>query len=703
MNDAPFPFSRPWAWPATALAAAVLAGCSTLGSASSSSGGAGPSGVQDIWQLASPSGQVHVTVRQHAGDAPTALAYRVALGNADGRTDGGRDDRTVAVPFSPLGITRTDADFTTDLRFTGVERERIDETYTLAHGKRRRANGQAREMTLAFENASGQPVEVVFRAYDEGAAFRYRFPESDAPGESGNERTVESERTAFRVPTGAVAWMQPYDQPSKYNPAYENIFRRTPAGRASPTGAGWAFPALFQLDGNSESDGGPWVFFTEAGLDGSYAGTHFALDDSTRAAAAPGALYRIAFPNPGEGEGLGDVEPASTLPWATPWRVVVASDRLSGIVESSLTTHVSPPNALDDTSWVQPGQVSWSWWSDSDSPTDPADLRSFVDLAADMNWRYSLVDAKWDQLPDEEVRALADYADRNGVELLYWYNSGGPNNTVTSETPRDRLFTEKQRQDTFQRLQRLGADGIKVDFFHSDKQERIRHYVEIMQDAADYELMVNFHGSTIPRGWHRTYPNMMTMEAVNGAERYKFSEDYPEAAPPQNAILPFTRNVTGPMDYTPVTFSDAANPHRTTYGHELALSVVFQSSLQHLADRADTYRSLPDAPKTFLKNVPASWDDIAFVDGYPARHAVLARRSGDAWYVGGISGTGEARTAEVDFSFLPAGASYDMTLIRDGADEESFSTERRTVSAGASLDVRMLPRGGFVMRLTPAE
>jgi hypothetical protein len=280
-----------------------------------------------------------------------------------------------------------------------------------------------------------------------------------------------------------------------------------------------------------------------------------------------------------------------------------------------------------------------------------------------------------------------------------WYNSGGPHNDVT-EQPRDRLTTRERRRQEFEWLRSQGVRGIKVDFWGSDKQERIQHYVEILEDAADYQLTVNTHGSTIPRGWQRMYPNLVGMEAVFGAEQYKFARNYGEIAPSHNVTLALTRNVIGPMDYTPVTFTDARFPHRTTYGHELALSVVFENPIQHFADRVEAYRSLPDAPRTFLREVPSTWDETRLLSGFPDSHVVFARRKGSVWYVGGISGEAAARTQRVDLSFL-GGGSYDLLLVRDGAEARSFAAESRTVTRGQRIAVEMLPRGGFVMRIAP--
>jgi hypothetical protein len=238
-----------------------------------------------------------------------------------------------------------------------------------------------------------------------------------------------------------------------------------------------------------------------------------------------------------------------------------------------------------------------------------------------------------------------------------------------------------------------------VDFWQSDKQDRIRQYRDLLADAADVHLLVNFHGSTIPRGWSREFPHLVAMESVFGAEQYKFRAFYAARAAAHNTILPFTRNVVGPMDFTPVTFSDARYPHVTTSAHELALSVVFESGVQHFADSVTAYRALPEAPKTFLKQVPAAWDETRALVAEPGREVVVARRDKDVWYVGGLNGQNAAASARVPLAFLGAG-SWTMTLIRDGDADRTFADATSTVTPKDVSEVPMRAMGGFVMRLT---
>lgn len=274
-----------------------------------------------------------------------------------------------------------------------------------------------------------------------------------------------------------------------------------------------------------------------------------------------------------------------------------------------------------------------------------------------------------------------------------WYNSGTTD--WSHDTPVDRMRTRERRLKEFAWLNQIGVYGVKIDFFAGDQQDMIKLYLYILKDAADHRLMVDFHGATIPRGWSRTYPNLMTIEAVRGAEWYNNNGDFTNKAAAHNATLPFTRNVIGPMDYTPVAFSNSQHPHITSYGHELALSVVFESALQNFADRPEAFYNLPDAPKNFLKTVPAAWDETRLLSGYPGKHVVIARRRGNTWYIGGLNGLDQAQTLQFNLSFLK-GKPGQLMMIKDGDNDKTFATQTLSATVGQPVKVDCLPRGGFV-------
>jgi hypothetical protein len=370
---------------------------------------------------------------------------------------------------------------------------------------------------------------------------------------------------------------------------------------------------------------------------------------------------------------------------------------LSTIFESTLVNDVAPASALGDTSWIKPGRASWSWWSDDDSPKNEAALSAFIDFGAAMGWEYSLIDANWNLMEPAALQRVLARGREQQIGMLLWYNSGGPHNVVT-EQPRDRMHRRDVRRKEFAMLREWGVKGVKVDFWQSDKQDRITQYLDLLRDAAEFKLMVDPHGCTLPRGWERTYPHLMSMEAVQGAEQYKFNERYPSRAAWHNTVLAFTRNVVGSMDFTPVTFSDSKFPHLTTFGHELALSVVFESGLQHYADSVKAYEALPKAALDVLRAVPAQWDESRLLAGEPGTLAVVARRRGNDWFVAGISGTDTPQTVTVDVSGLwPGGAT--LEVVGDGGGPRALTSSTRTLAAGESLAVPLLPRGGFVARV----
>ncbi|MFO0890325.1 MAG: glycoside hydrolase family 97 catalytic domain-containing protein, partial [Isosphaeraceae bacterium] len=457
------------------------------------------------------------------------------------------------------------------------------------------------------------------------------------------------------------------------------------AGTPAPDAAGWALPLLFQ------TGSGRWGLIAEAAVDGSYCGSRLRRE-------APDRLYLLRFPDAGEGNGTGAVRPSSTLPLATPWRVIVVGTSLAPIVESTLVENLNPPSTLTDTSWIRPGRASWSWLFDPPSPQDASKLKAFVDLAADMGWEYTLVDANWDIMKNGTVHDVIAHAKSKGVGVLLWYNSGGPHNAVT-ERPRGLMDQKKVRRYEFERLAKWGVKGVKVDFFQSDKQDIMRLYREILEDAADFKIMVNFHGCTMPRGWSRTYPHLMSMEAVRGEECYLFDPKFPSTAPRHNATLPFTRNAVGPMDYTPTMFRDNRNKLVTTPAHEIALPIVFESGLLHFAGGPEEYRDLQADAKEFLRRVPVTWDETRFVDGYPGKLAVIARRSGETWFVGGVEGEGRARDFELKPAFLGPGT-WSATILEDGETPRSPVGRKANVEAGGALKIPLRAHGGFVAILS---
>lgn len=578
------------------------------------------------------------------------------------------------IPFVNLGLSRSDQDFYKQLYFLKASKPGVvNDQYTVLHGKKSQCSNQANEVVVAFENPSKAKLNLIIRAYNDGIAFRYEFPEKEG------SFVIKDELTAYSIPDSTKRWLE------KFNPANEGLYSVLKDGNQQKD---WGYPALFNTPDQS-----CWYLIHEADVTRSYCITKLANYNEK-------SVYKLTFPDKWNGREKGETQPTITLPWKSPWRVIIIGT-LADIVESTLVDDVSTPSKLTDTDWIKPGKVSWNYWSNNHGTKDYKVVCDFADLAASMSWPYTLLDWEWDTMGNGgKLEDAIQYITSKGIKPLIWYNSGG-DHTWVSATPKDRMLTHENRIEEFTKLKKLGIVGVKVDFFESEKQDMINYYLDILEDAAQYQMMVYFHGCLVPRGWARTYPHLMTYEGVRGAEWYNNGPEFTTTAPQHNTILPFTRNVVGAMDYTPVTFTNSQYPHITSYGHELALSVLFESGLQHLADRPSGYNELPDAPKTFLKEVPNTWDNTKLIDGYPGREVIMARQKGNCWYVGGISSENIEKTKTLKFDFLPKDSKYKLTLISDGNHDKDFKVQYLVVDSSSSIQVKMLRRGGFVAYLTP--
>lgn len=588
-----------------------------------------------FWGVASPDGRQSVSVRQ--ADEGSDLDYTVSRG------------QTTILATSPLGLTLAgvDGDLTTHLSFVRQQDTKVRDRYTLPAGKARTVDARGNEKTLTFRSPAGRSVQIVFRAYNDGIAYRYQVPGTGAA-------SILGESSGFHVPAGSKGWV------AKYNPNYEEFYPEGAVG-TNWTSGDQAFPALFDVGG------GQFALLAEAGVGDKYCGCHLSGDAN--------GVFRVR---------LADTTVTGTLPWATPWRVVITGT-LAQVVPSTLVETLSPPAPGGSTDWVKPGRAAWSWWSQGTG--DPALQKHYVDFAHSMGWEYNLVDAGWPDWngknPGPAVTDLVSYGRERGVGITLWAHSHD-------------LDTDEKRRASLPLWKSWGIKGVKIDFFDSDSQRTMQQREALLRMAWGNQLLVNFHGDQAPRGQDRTWPNFLTREGVRGAEYYKFG---PYPTPAYNCTLPFTRNVIGPMDYTPVTFS---TPNRTTTAaHELALSVVFQSGWQHFADSPESYAKFPLAEQ-FLRQVPADWDETRFVAGYPAQYACFARRKGDAWFVG-LNNAGAARTVTIPFTFLGKGA-YHLDLYADGTQpNDTLVLTQRVVQSRDTLTLTVPANGGLAARLVPGH
>ncbi|MFN2416854.1 MAG: glycoside hydrolase family 97 catalytic domain-containing protein [Pyrinomonadaceae bacterium] len=623
---------------------------------------------QTVTTVASPNGRVTVDFRLDAGGVPL---YAIRL---DGKP---------VLRESRLGLVRDDADFSKGLRLVSASRsEAVRDRYEILTAKRRVNLYRASRRIFRLAVASGQRMNIVFQVSDDGAAFRYFFP-----GAGGGVRRLTEEVSSFHFLPGTRAWLQPMSVAKsgweKVNPAYEEFYEKDiPAGTPSPTGAGWVYPALFR-------SGDAWLLLSETGLGRNYCATRLRHE-------SPGGEYRVGFPDPRETIKGGPVNPESRLPWLTPWRVIVVGS-LKTVAESTLGIDLAdkPRRAVSPS--PEPGKASWSWPLLGDEQTEFDVQKRFIDYAAEMGWRYCLIDALWDKkIGYEKVKVLIDYARGKGVRILLWYNSAGDWNT-SPQTPRGLMLTHESRIREFGRLKAMGVAGLKVDFFGGDGQSVINYYLEIIEDAAPYGFLLNFHGATLPRGWQRTYPHLMTTEAVRGLEFATFTQKDADEEPTHAAMLPFTRNVFDPMDFTPVVLDRLPRTERrTSSAFELALSVLFTSGIQHYAEIPEGMAKAPPYVRDFLKGVPSVWDDTKFLDGRPGGFVALARRGGGRWYVAGINGEGAEKRLALDLRELRARGPG--TLIADGeGGNPSFRRETVRVGPDMKFEVVLPPRGGFVL------
>lgn len=584
---------------------------------------------------------------------------------------------------SRLGLVREDADFTRGLKLVSESKpRRVRDRYELVASKQREHDYRANRRVFGLADAQGRRVDVVFQVSNDGAAFRYVFPDTDA-----TPRAVNEEATSFRFSADAKAWLQAMSVAktgwAKTNPSYEEYYdKEIPVGTPSTLGAGWVFPALFRTGDN-------WVLITETGLGRGYCGARLRHEST-------GGEYRIGFPDARETMGEESVNPRFVTPYATPWRVIAVGD-LQTVSESTLGTDLADPAIPGVKLAGAPGKASWSWPKLGDDLTVPDVQRRFIDYAAEMGWGYCLIDSMWDkQIGEEKLAGLARHAAERGVKVLVWYNTNGNWNDA-HQTPKNRLLTRESRVAEFAKLRRLGVSGVKIDFFGGDGRAFIDFYHDILEDSAPFGLLVNFHGATLPRGWSRTYPHLMTVEAVRGYEFITFEQPNADRAPAHMAMLPFARNVFDPMDFTPLCLEGPGKIKRlTTVGAELSTTVLYTSGVQHYIEIPEVMARQPDYVRTFLREIPAAWEESRFLTGYPGKLAVFARRGADGrWWIGGLNGEPAAKTIEIPLSALGLKKGAAFSLIEDGA-AGGFAQREVSVAAEAkTLRVELKPYGGF--------
>ena len=587
---------------------------------------------------------------------------------------------------SPLGMETNVGDFYRGLQLKEHKVTALDTVYEQSRIKASHIHYRANELLCSFVNGEGKNVQITFRISNNDVAFRYTLPREQGKGSV----TVNSERTGFRFPSQTTTFLCPQSDAmigwKRTKPSYEEEYKAdAPMNERSGYGHGYTFPCLFKVG----DDG--WVLLSETGVDSRYCGSRLSDWDN--------GVYRIAFPMPEENNGNGTVSPAFALPGSTPWRTVTVGETLKPIVETTVPWDVVEPR-YTTTHDYKPGRGTWSWilWQDGSINYD--DQVRYVDLAAAMGYEYVLIDNWWDNnIGRDRMEQFVKYARSKGVEVFLWYSSSGYWNDI-EQSPVNRMDNSIARKQEMRWLQSLGVKGIKVDFFGGDKQETLRLYEEILSDADDHGLMVIFHGCTLPRGWERMYPNYVGSEAVLASENLVFSQHFCDNEAFNATLHPFIRNAVGCMEFGGVFLNkrlnrsnDGGTIRRTTDIFQLATAVLFQNPIQNFALAPNNLTDARQICLDFMKQVPTTRDETRFIDGYPGRYIVLARRHGNTWYIAAVNATAEPLKLKLD---LPVLAGQEVSLYSDDKKMKP-QLKLQKIKTDGSLQLTVQPQGGAVI------
>lgn len=631
------------------------------------------------YEIPSPGARTVLTL----SDSDSCLVYSVAHGG------------TTMLADSPLGLHTSCADFASGLRLTGVDTTYVSRTYSQSRIKHSTARYEACRAVATAVNAAGDTMAVEFSVGDNDIAFRYLIPRLHK-GETG-ALTIAGENSGFAFPEGTTAFFTPQSDAmigwKRTKPSYEEVYAvEVPVGTPSGYGHGFTFPALFHVPGG-------WVLLGETGVDSHYVGSHISDCD-------PAGVYRIAFPMAGENNGNGDTSAAVALPAATPWRTITLGRELGPIVETTVAWDLVEP-LYEPLEEPRPGRGTWSWIMWQDESINYDDQRTYIDFAADMGYENALIDNWWDtRIGRDGVERLVAYARDRGVGIILWYSSSGWWNDIV-QGPTSLMSRPIPRKKEMKWLHDLGIKGIKVDFFGGDKQETMRLYEDILSDANDYGINVIFHGCTMPRGWERLYPNYAGSEAVLASENLVFSQGFCDQEAYNVTLHPFIRNAAGCMEYGGTVLNkrlnrgnDGGTTRRTSDAFQLATSILYQNAVQNFALSPTNLTDAPAEAIEFMKAVPTTWDETLYIDGYPGRYVVLARRHGDTWYIAGVSAEQEPLKLKLDLPMLAK--DQVVEIYADPAKLKSMTPgviEKRDlkVKKPAEVPLTILPSSGFVI------
>ena len=622
-------------------------------------------------QITSPDGKLVVTVADMDGRPSYSVSY----------------DNVLFLKPSPLGIIANIGDFSSGMSLEkNVSTNKIDETYELASIKQSKVRYVANEAVFSFTQQGKTIYDVIFRISNNDVAFKYKmYPQGETLS-----CVVKQEVTGFVFPDGTTTFLCPQSKPmggfARTSPSYETSYTADDVAGKNGWGEGYTFPCLFRNGDNG------WVLISETGVNGRYC--------ASRLLGHKGGAYTIGFPQEGEANGNGTVSPGIALPGETPWRTITVGKTLAPIVETTVPFDVVKPLYLAKGEYTY-GRGSWSWIIGMDGSTNYKEQLRYIDFSAAMGYQSVLVDALWDkQIGRDKIEELAKYGKDKGVALYLWYNSNGYWNDAP-QTPRGMMDNAIVRRKEMKWMQNIGIRGIKVDFFGGDKQMTMQLYEDILSDANEYGLLVIFHGCTLPRGWERMYPNFASSEAVLASENLHFSQGSCDNEAFNATLHPFIRNTVGSMDFGGSALNKYYNADNAPWGSRrvtsdvfaLATAVLFQSPVQHFALAPNNLTDAPVWAIDFMKEVPTTWDEVRFIDGYPGKYVILARRHGDKWYIAGVNAQKETLKLKVNLPMFSNGEK-----VRLFSDDKALQGSVKQIEIGKIQELQLaIPCNGGVL------
>ena len=622
-------------------------------------------------QITSPDGKLVVTVADMDGGPSYSVSY----------------DNVLFLKPSPLGIIANIGDFSSGMSLEkNVSTNKIDETYELASIKKSKVHYVANEAVFSFTQQGKTIYDVIFRISNNDVAFKYKmYPQGETLS-----CVVKQEVTGFVFPDGTTTFLCPQSKPmggfARTSPSYETSYTADDVAGKNGWGEGYTFPCLFRNGDNG------WTLVSETGVNGGYC--------ASRLLGHKGGTYTIGFPQEGEANGNGTVSLGIALPGETPWRTITVGKTLAPIVETTVPFDVVKPLYPAKGEYTY-GRGSWSWIIGMDGSTNYKEQLRYIDFSAAMGYQSVLVDALWDkQIGRDKIEELAKYGKDKGVALYLWYNSNGYWNDAP-QTPRGIMDNAIARRKEMKWMQSIGIRGIKVDFFGGDKQMTMQLYEDILSDANEYGLLVIFHGCTLPRGWERMYPNFASSEAVLASENLHFSQGSCDNEAFNATLHPFIRNTVGSMDFGGSALNKYYNADNAPRGsrrvtsdvYALATAVLFQSPVQHFALAPNNLTDAPAWAIDFMKEVPTTWDEVRFIDGYPGKYVILARRHGDKWYIAGVNAQKETLQLKVNLPMFSNGEK-----VRLFSDDKALQGGVKQIGIGKKQELQLtIPCNGGVL------